>query len=113
MTRIPRDVLIFRIGIGAVAVTAALLVLSRLADAGLTLPVLMSGAVGLLLLLALVLAVPVAFGLACSFVANSKGYDRQRWFWFGLLGMPIALLAICGAGDRLVQANLRALNRQG
>lgn len=66
-----------------------------------------AGIPALLLTLALICALPTAFGWASSFVAQSKGYDANNWFWLGFAGGPLALLAICGAGDRRLQQSLQ------
>ncbi|MBO4532352.1 MAG: hypothetical protein J5726_01450 [Treponema sp.] len=35
------------------------------------------------------------YGVATSFLAQKKGYDKRKWFFFGFFGGIIALL-VCG-----------------
>ncbi len=57
------------------------------------------------LLLVLLIICPIT----CAKVAETKGRGQGGWALAGFLLGPIALLAVCGAGDRIQQDALRRL----
>ncbi|MDR0786117.1 MAG: hypothetical protein LBE74_09620 [Treponema sp.] len=45
-------------------------------------------------------------------VAGEKGYSTGAWFWLCLLFGVVALIAICGAPNKLSEYRLKELNRK-
>jgi len=61
------------------------------------------------ILLLLFLGIWLPYGLYTQTLAKAKGYNKDAWFWGGLLYGPIALLAAAGLPDLKLRRYMCAL----